>query len=70
MRMIGIALQYGCGIVLAAPILGKDTAMPHLAKLAFVAALSLALLTAGCGGGKKGNGYSYAPQAHQMAAVR
>jgi hypothetical protein len=48
----------------------KDFEMPHLAKMAVVAALSLALLTAGCGGsGKKGNGYGYAPISHRMAAV-
>ena len=44
--------------------------MAHLAKLATVAALSLALVTAGCGGGKKGNGYSLVPAPHPIAAVR
>ena len=44
--------------------------MAHPGKLALVAALSLALLTAGCGGGKKGNGYSYVPPPHPIAVVR
>ena len=44
--------------------------MTHLTKLAVIATLSLALVTAGCGSGKKGNGYSYVPASHPIAAVR